>query len=65
MTEIRSETAKKFLAKELDKLSEHERQVVERFIKRGQIARNVAHEFEAQLTLGQRVADRFAQPQVH
>ncbi len=57
----RTETAKKFLAKELEKLSEQERQVVERFINRGRIARNVAHEFEEQLTLGQRVADRFAQ----
>lgn len=57
----RTATAKRLLAKELDKLSEHERQVVERFINRGRVARNVAHEFEEQLTLGQRVADRFAQ----
>jgi uncharacterized membrane protein len=61
MTENRTETAKKFLAKELEKLSEHERHVVERFINRGQVARNVAHEFEEKLTFGQRVADRFAQ----
>lgn len=61
MTENRSKTAKRFLAKELDKLSEQERQVVERFINRGRVARNVAHEFEADLTFGQRVADRFAQ----
>ncbi len=60
-----TETAKKLLAKELEKLSEQERQVVERFIQkgwqRGRVARNVAHEFEEQLTFGQRVADRFAQ----
>lgn len=61
MTINRSETAKRFLAKELEKLSEQERQVVERFINRGQVARNVAHEFEEQLTFGQRLADRFAQ----
>lgn len=61
MAENRTETAKKFLAKELEKLSEHERHVVERFINRGQVARNVAHEFEDKLTFGQRVADRFAQ----
>ena len=57
----RTETAKKFLAKEIEKLSEQERQVVERFIHRGRIARNVAHEFEEQLTVGQRLADRVAE----
>lgn len=60
MTENGPETAKKLLVKELEKLSEHERRVVERFINRGQVARNVAHEFEEKLTFGQRVADRFA-----
>ena len=50
----RTETAKRLLAKELDKLSEQERQVVERFINRGRIARNVAREFGGQLTFGQR-----------
>lgn len=34
---------------------------MERFISRGRIARNVVHEFEEQLTVGQQVADRFAQ----
>lgn len=61
MTVNRAETAKRFLAKELEKLSEQERQVVERFINRGRVARNVAHEFEEKLTFGQRIADRFAQ----
>lgn len=61
MTVNRTETAKKFLAKEIEKLSEHERQVVERFINRGLVARNVAHEFEEQMTFGQRLADRFAE----
>ena len=42
------------------KLSAQERSVVERFIQRGRVARNVAHEFEEQLTFGQRLADRFA-----
>jgi uncharacterized membrane protein len=60
MSENRPETARKFLAKELEKLSEQERQVVERFINRGRIARNIAHEFEEKLTFGQRLADRFA-----
>lgn len=61
MAENRTETAKKFLAKELEKLSVQEREVVERFISRGRIARNVAHEFEQQMTFGQRVADRVAE----
>jgi len=61
MAENRTETAKRLLAKELDKLSEQERQVVERFINRGRVARNIAHEFEEQLTFGQRLADRFAE----
>jgi uncharacterized membrane protein len=61
MTENRTETARRFLARELEKLSEEERQVVERFINRGRVARNVAHEFEEQLTFGQRLADRFAE----
>jgi uncharacterized membrane protein len=57
----RTETAKRFMAKEIEKLSEQERQVVERFIHRGRIARNVAHEFEEQLTAGQRLADLVAE----
>ncbi len=48
----RTATAQRLLAQELDKLSEHERLIVESFIKRGRVARNVAHEFEEQLTLG-------------
>ena len=61
MTENRTETAKRFLSKELDKLSEQEREVVDRFISRGRVARNVAHEFKEQMTFGQRVADRVAE----
>ena len=56
MTENRTETAKTLLAKEIEKLSEHKRQVVGRFIHCGRIARNVAREFEEQLTFGQRLA---------
>ena len=61
MTISRTETAKRLLATELEKLSERERRVVERFVHRGRIARNVAREFDEQLTFGQRIADRFAQ----
>jgi uncharacterized membrane protein len=61
MPVTRTETARKFLAKELEKLSDHERAVVQRFIERGRIARNVAREFEEHLTPGQRIADRVAE----
>ena len=61
MTVNRTETARKFLNKELEKLSEHEREIVKQFITRGRVARNVAHEFEARMSVGQRLADRFAE----
>ena len=61
MADNRTRTAERFLAKTLAQLSEHDHRVVERFINRGLIARNVAHEFEEHLTFGQRLADRFAQ----
>jgi uncharacterized membrane protein len=60
MTVTRTATAKKFLAKELEKLTVDERTIVEKFIKRGRVARNVAQEFEEHLTVGQRIADRVA-----
>src|SRR5437588_4180117 len=61
MTVTRTATARKFLAKELDKLAEDERNIVERFINRGRVARNVADEFEEHLSFGQRIADRVAE----
>jgi uncharacterized membrane protein len=60
MPVTRTETARKFLAKELEKLSEDEREIVQRFINRGRTARNVAREFEDRLTFGQRIADGVA-----
>jgi uncharacterized membrane protein len=61
MPVTRAQTARKFLAKELEKLAADERQIVERFIQRGRVARNVAQEFEEHLSFGQRVADRVAE----
>ena len=61
MPVTRTETARKFLAKEIEKLSEEERAIVKRFINRASTARNVAREFEEHLTLGQRVSDRVAE----
>jgi uncharacterized membrane protein len=61
MPVTRTATARKYLEKELEKLSEDERVIVERFINRGRTARNVAQEFEEHLSLGQRIADRVAE----
>src|SRR6188508_2684711 len=61
MADNRTKTAERLLAKILAQLSDHDHRVVERFINRGLIARNVAHEFEENLTFGQRLADGFAQ----
>jgi len=61
MPVTRTNTARKFLAKELEKLSEQERDIVQRFISRGRIARNVAEEFEESLSLGQRISDGVAE----
>lgn len=56
----RQATAQKLLQMELEKLPVDERLIVERFISRGRIARNVMREFDAQLTFGERLADRVA-----
>ena len=61
MPVTRTETARKFLARELEKLTQDEREIVQRFINKGRIARNVAQEFEEHLSLGQRIADRVAE----
>ncbi|HRO63895.1 DUF1003 domain-containing protein [Thermomonas sp.] len=57
----RRKTAQRLLHKELDQLPPDERRVVERFIARGSIARNVIREFHETRTLGERVADRVAE----
>ena len=56
----RQATAQKLLQMELERLPVEERLIVERFISRGRIARNVMREFDAQLTFGERLADRVA-----
>ncbi len=57
----RQETARKLLKIELEKLPPKEREIVERFINRRHIARDVSREFDEQLTFGERVADRVAE----
>ena len=54
-------TARQLLQRELDKLQADERAIVERFIAKRQVARNVAQEFSQTRTLGERVADRVAE----
>lgn len=56
----RQATAQKLLQVELEKLPVDERLIVERFISRGRIARNIMREFDAQLTFGERIADKVA-----
>ena len=56
----RRDTARLLLQAEIEKLPPDEREVVERFIARRRVARNIGREYPASLTLGQRVADRVA-----
>ncbi len=56
----RQATAQKLLQMEMEKLPVDERLIVERFISRGRIARNIMREFDAQLTFGERLADKVA-----
>jgi len=56
----RLKTAQRLLHKELEQLPPDERRVVERFIARGSIARNIEREFREARSLGERVADRVA-----
>lgn len=57
----RRETARQLLQKELEQLPPEEREVVERFISRRQVARNVGQEFRKTRTFGERIADRVAE----
>lgn len=56
----RRATALKFLQAELDKSPPSERAVIERFIARRGVARNIVREFESGLTFGDRLADKVA-----
>jgi uncharacterized membrane protein len=54
-------TARLLLATELEKLPDDEREIVERFIRRKHMARNVLQEFDRSMTFGERLADRVAE----
>jgi uncharacterized membrane protein len=56
----RRKTAQRLLHKELEQLPADERRVVERFIERGSVARNIAREFSETRSVGERVADKVA-----
>jgi uncharacterized membrane protein len=60
MTMHKTEATIKFLQAELENLSEHELAILERFIKRERVVRNVSHEFDERLTFSERLSDRFA-----
>lgn len=56
----RRQTARHLLQTELDKLSETEREVVERFIAKRHVARDIVTQADRDRSLGERVADRVA-----
>ncbi|MGV8960598.1 MAG: DUF1003 domain-containing protein [Stenotrophomonas sp.] len=56
----RRDTARLLLQKELEQLPPEERLVVERFISRRKISRNVMREFSETRSLGERLADKVA-----
>jgi uncharacterized membrane protein len=60
MKEKAQQLARKFLSREWEKLTEHERRVIESFIEGKQVSRNITASFDDDRTLGERVADRVA-----
>ena len=54
------QTAHKLLRAEIEKLPADERAVIERFIARRSVSRNMVREFEASLSFGERLSDRVA-----
>ena len=56
----RTKSARALLRVEIEKLPAEERHIVERFVSRRRIARNVLREFDDHRTIGERIADRVA-----
>ncbi len=56
----RRQTASKLLRTEIDKLPLDERAVIERFIARRSVSRNIVREFYTNQTFGERLSDRVA-----
>ena len=57
----RRSTARTLMATELEKLPPEEREIVERFINRKHMTRNVLREFDQSLGFGERLSDRIAE----
>ncbi len=57
----RRQTARQLLQTELEKLPDAERQVVERFIAKRHVARDIVKQADRDRTLGERIADRVAE----
>ena len=58
--EFRAKKLLSYLEQEYDKISEMEKAVITKIARHGQVSRLVDKEFAAQMTLGERVADRVA-----
>ncbi|HET9033471.1 MAG TPA: DUF1003 domain-containing protein [Dokdonella sp.] len=56
----RRQTAYKLLRTEVEKLPAEERAVIERFIARRSVSRNIVREFDTSLSFGERLSDRVA-----
>jgi len=57
----RRQTARQLLQTELEKLPDAEREVVERFIAKRHVARDIVKQADRDRTLGERIADRVAE----
>ncbi len=60
MTERAEQLAKKFLRREWEKLTERERRVIQSFVDRKHVSRNLSKAYDDDRTFGERVADRVA-----
>ncbi|SEK64115.1 Uncharacterized membrane protein [Pseudoxanthomonas sp. GM95] len=56
----RLQTARALLQSEIEKLPEDERAIVERFVQRKQVSRNIVRDYDQSSSLGERIADRVA-----
>ncbi len=53
-------TARALLQSEIEKLPDDERAIVERFVQRRQVSRNIVRDYDRSSSLGERIADRVA-----
>ncbi|MET0289656.1 MAG: DUF1003 domain-containing protein [Pseudoxanthomonas sp.] len=56
----RLQTARALLQSEIEKLPEGERAIVERFVERRQVSRNIVRDYDQSSSMGERIADRVA-----